>query len=144
MVLLLWLLIVPMNLEAAGNSNREYKPISGAQSFDLSTPEVEDLKRKGDAGDAVAARKLSQYYGLAKNDLEQETLWLRKAAELGDLLSQHNIAYRLIHDEEYRNIDEANQWLQRAKVNAEKEGDVDMLEAVHSLEEDLHRMRASQ
>lgn len=70
------------NIEAL-EMTLEGAPITGAQFFNLTLKEREQLERKAAGGNAAAAMRLSQYYGLSlESNVEHEMVWLRKAAEL--------------------------------------------------------------
>lgn len=140
-----WLCIWPitMDVDASGKQPIEEKPITGAQSFNLTLDEREQLEREAKAGDAEAALRLSQYYGFAKTDLEREVLWLRKAAELGSASAQYNLAYTLIYVTEYKNLSEARKWLDRAKQSAAAEGKTELQRQIQGLEEELKKETSS-
>ena len=119
----------------------EGAPITGAQFFNLTLEEREQLERKAAGGDAAAAMRVSQYYGLSlESDVEREMVWLRKAAELGSPLAQYNLAFSLIHDVHDRNLSEAKAWVLRARKSAETEGDSERLKQIQDLEEDLAKL----
>ena len=119
----------------------EGAPITGAQFFNLTPKEREQLERKVEEGDAAAAMRVSQYYGLSlESDAEREMVWLRKAAVLGSPLAQCNLAFSLIHDVNNRNLPEAKSWLVRARKSAEVEGDSERLKQIQDLEEALAKL----
>lgn len=128
------------NIEAL-EMTLEGAPITGAQFFNLTLKEREQLERRAAGEDAAAAMRVSQYYGLSlESDVEREAMWLRKAAELGSPLAQYNLAFSLIHDVDDRNLSEARDWLIRVRKSAEAEGDSERLKQIQGLEEDLAKL----
>lgn len=133
--------IMHMDAAASGKASKEQGPITGAQSFNLSSEERARLERAANEGDGNAAHRLAQYYGLAVNNSEKERTWLYRAAELGNASAQYHLAYILIYDEANRSFSEAEQWLAKAKANANAETNTALYRMIGDLEGTLKEMK---
>ena len=135
-------LTVCKSMDIAGaNGKKPTEPITGAQSFNLTDVEQQALQQKANEGDAGAALRLARFYAFAKNDAAQEMIWLTRAAELGDASAQYNLAYAFIYDENYKDLDAAGQWLEKAMVGVRGKRDEKLEQSILSLQAELARER---
>jgi TPR repeat protein len=119
------------------------KPITGAESFNLSPTEVTALEsRYSNHQDGEAAYRLSQYYGLARFDLDRQILWLKRAARLGHPAAQYNLAYILIEsDDKFKDLSKGEYWLNKAEESARSTHDSGILDLIPGLREELKKSR---
>jgi TPR repeat protein len=119
------------------------KPITGAESFDLSPTEATALEsRYSNHQDGEAAYRLSQYYGLAQFDLDRQILWLKRAARLGHPAAQYNLAFIMIEsDDKYKDLSKGEYWLNKAEDSARKTRDSETLDLIPGLRADLKKSR---
>lgn len=115
----------------------ESTPITGAQSFDLTAKQRRQFETSAGKGSATAALQLSKFYSFVRNDTKNEIKWLRRAAELGHGQAQYNLGYVLLHDEDNRNLIEAERWLTQAEISARKKKDEELLVLVKRTQLDL-------
>ena len=85
-------------------------------SYYLSESEISQLKIQVNSGDAKAAIRLSKYFAFYIQDREKDEFWMRKAAELGDPMSQYNMGIILIGNDYETICEEAIYWLKKAKA----------------------------
>ena len=85
-------------------------------SYYLSESEISQLEIQVNSGDAKAAIRLSKYFGFYMQDREKLKFWMRKAAELGDPMSQYNMGIILIGNDYETICEEAIYWLKKAKA----------------------------
>lgn len=100
--------------------------VHGNKLFELKNGEIQDLIAKANNGDGDAALRLNKYYDLIKKDREKGLLWLKKAAESGNMVGQHNLAKRYLRD---KNNKTALYWFNEAA----KRGDEDSKKYVELL-----------
>jgi len=60
------------------------KPITGAESYDLSETEIFELNRISENGNADAAFRLAMYYEFAKYDQKLSLYFFERASKLGN------------------------------------------------------------
>jgi Sel1 repeat len=82
--------------------------------FYLSSEEISDLEQKVANGDGDAALRLSQYYDMVLFDDDKGFIWLKKAAERGNVAAQYNLGVTYLHDRTRRNNEQAQIWLRKA------------------------------
>ncbi len=85
-------------------------------SYYLSESEISQLEIQVNSGDAEAAIRLSKYFGFYLQDEDKLKYWTRKAAELGDPMSQNNMGIILIGNDYETVSEEAIYWLEKAKA----------------------------
>lgn len=129
---------------AEASTEKNGGPLGGFQSFELAPSEQEKLMVAAEKGDAQAAFRLSQYYGIAKNDLDMQLVWLRRAAELGHPSGQYNLGYLLVYDPRLRNLDEADRWLKKAAVTARAQRDRKLQQMIRAVQKKLRQVRAGE
>jgi len=74
--------------------------------------EREKLREKANAGDVDAAVMLSKHYGTYAYDEDEYRKWLKKAAELGDPVSQYNLGFLYLYQDKQKAA--AKPWFEKA------------------------------
>jgi len=87
--------------------------------FNLSEPEIVELKKKVENGEAQAAFRLSQYYDFTTHEYDKGIIWKRKAAEMNHVLAQYNLGYKLLENPKTK--DEGIFWIKKAAENGDKD-----------------------
>ncbi len=100
------------SLEASG------EPESSASIYHIDEDRLPIFIKNAIAGDVKASFKLYQYYMFSNHDIKETRKWLLKSAELGDAVSQYNIAVQYFDENDYKN---AFFWGGKAKENGVEE-----------------------
>jgi TPR repeat protein len=91
-------------------------------SFILEDAELKRQERAGASGDAKAAFRVSEHYGLGLGNVPAQKLWLQRAAERGHTIAQYNLGAILYFEKDF---DEAKKWLEAAEASAAASGDAE-------------------
>lgn len=102
-------------------------PISTGSTFFVSSDELPKLADAANNGDLDAAVRLYKHFRFSKLDTENAINWLQKAAELGDKVSQYNLAYYYLQND---NIELARHWALTAMANGVTEAS-ELLEEIN-------------
>lgn len=87
---------------------------STGSTFFIDTDELPKLISAAKNGELVAAVKLYKHYNFSAMDSEKALTWLNKAAELGDKVSQYNLAHFYLQNGQ---AELAEEWALRAFDN---------------------------
>jgi TPR repeat protein len=103
----------------ADSSNPGTYSMSLNAGFDIPDKDIPALREAALRGSGASALKLAQFYGPLKRDSARRLYWLTIAAENGNPVGMHNLAYLLLHGEHLpeENRDHeirARFWLERA------------------------------
>lgn len=82
-------------------------PISTGSTYFISHDEESKFVQAANNEDVNSVIALYRFYRFSKLSMEQALPWLQKAAELGDGISQYNLAYYHYQNKE---IDMARKW----------------------------------
>jgi TPR repeat protein len=115
-----FVLVVLACLFVAGCQSHLVRISGYGREFELSDMEITNFTARAVAGDADAAIRLSECYGMIKIDYVSERKWMEVAAESGNVGAQYNAGVL------YEEIDpnKSRYWMQRAAdsgyIDAEK------------------------
>ena len=112
------IIVVGIGILIAGGlfmwKSKEPKVIAANSYFYLTEEEIEDYENKVEQGDAVAAKKLGDYYDMYLYDIENAMRYYKKGADFGNVTCQYNYAYDLLAIKDDSRFDEAIIYLKLA------------------------------
>jgi len=88
---------------------------------DIADRQLPDLLRKADAGDIEASKTLASYWLDIKLDVATASKFLERAAVLGDVTAQYNLAVLLLTQGGAENVESAIDWFELAAKKGDAE-----------------------
>lgn len=75
------------------NPNHEVlKTVPSKVYFNLTDEKLKEYKKNAELGDITSCIRLMNYYSVVKNDEINSRYWLQRAADFGDVPSQHYLS----------------------------------------------------
>ncbi|HOS41718.1 MAG TPA: hypothetical protein PLG31_18460 [Spirochaetota bacterium] len=89
------IIIIVSFVSCKNDDSKQSKPFFPSMEFDIKKPELPVLEKEALLGSPDAAFKLFQYYNFTVSENEKTMYWLTIAAENGNSVGQHNLAYKM-------------------------------------------------
>lgn len=96
------------------------KPVAGIHGLAIAEKDLPALEEKALDGNPEAARRLSSFYDMVRNDRKQAVYWATIAAENGSVVGQYNLGFLLRDDPDPNNRRRALYWLKRVSESDDK------------------------